>query len=328
MKRRQSAIRLVAATAVAVGCLSVAVPSSQAAADPAPGPRLQEPAAKLRSSLDCTSDVKTPRKQTVLLVHGTAATPKEDFGGNLDTYLPRAGYPLCIVTLPRRSMTDVQVNVEYVVHAIRAAYARSGGKIAVIGHSQGAFLPSYALRFWPDLASKVDDFIGYAGAYTYGTDFGPVLCAVICTAAFHQLSPGSDLLAAVARRPLPGGPSYTAFSTNLDEIVLPQPMASHLVAPGARNFVLQDHCPLDVAEHLFIPFEKPFLQLTLDALAHRGPAKLARIPELTCGLLPEAPGAVPSLVTFLAGASQVMTKYAVREEPPLRCYLRPACATG
>lgn len=328
MKRRQFALRLVAATALAVGCLSTAVPSAQAAPDPAPGPRLQESAAKLRSSLDCTADVKTSRKQAVLLVHGTAATPKEDFGGNLDRYLPRAGYPLCIVTIPRRSMTDVQTNVEYVVHAIREAYARSGRKIAVIGHSQGAFLATYALRVWPDLARKVDDFIGYAGTYTYGTDLAPVLCAVICTAAYHQLSPGSELLTAVARRPLPKGPSYTSFSSNLDEIVVPQPMASHLVAPGARNYVLQEHCPLDVAEHLLITFEKPFLQLTLDALTHRGPAKLARISALRCGLLPEATGTVPSLVSFLAGASDVMARYAVREEPPLRCYLRPACAKG
>lgn len=326
-KRGGFRLRLVAvAIAVAVGCLSVFPSSSQAVVDPAPGPQLQESPANLRSSLWCSEAVKTSAKAPVLLVHGTAATPAEDFTGNLSLYLPRAGYPVCTVTIPRRSMTDVQVNVEYVVHAIRAVSARSGGKIDVIAHSQGAFLTTYALRFWPDLALKVDDFIGYAGTYTYGSDLAPVLCAVICTAAYHQLSPGSRTLEAVVRRSLPRGPSYTAFSSNLDEIIIPQPMASHLVAPGARNYVLQDHCPLDVAEHLFITFEKPFLQLTLDALTHRGPAELERIPRLSCGLLPQAAGTVPSLVTFLLGASQVMARYAVRDEPPLRCYLRPACA--
>lgn len=325
-KRGLFALRLVAATAVAAGLLSAPLTSAQAAVAPAPGPRLQESPALLAASLWCSPGVQTSNKAPVLLVHGTAATPAEDFTGNLSLYLPRAGYPVCTVTIPRRSMTDVQINVEYVVHAIRAVSARRGGKIHVIGHSQGAFLTTYAMRFWPDLAGKVDDFIGYAGTYTYGSDVAPVLCAAVCTAAYHQLSPGSQLLRAVVRRPLPLGPSYTAFSSNLDEIITPQPMASHLVAPGVRNYVLQDHCPLDVAEHLFITFEKPFLQLTLDALAHRGPAQLARIPRLTCGLLPQAAGTVPSLVTFLLGASQVMARYAVPAEPPLRCYLRPGCA--
>lgn len=313
------------AVALAIAISTGVTPAIAAGSARPPGPALRTPTAALAAALHCTSNVATSSKRTVLLVHGTGATPQEDFGGNLAKYLPKAGYPVCQVTVPRREMTDVQINVEYVVWAIRAINHRSGKKVDVIGHSQGAFLPAYALRFWPDLAKKVDDFIGYAGTYTYGTDFAPVICAVVCSAAFRQLSPGSRLLTAVAREPLPSGPSYTALSSALDEIVVPQPKAGVLVAPGARSYRLQDICPADPAEHLFIVYERPFLQLTLDALAHPGPAQRSRVAGLRCGLLPEATGTVPSLLTFTAGVSTGMLRYAVPKEPALRCYLDPAC---
>jgi triacylglycerol lipase len=48
----------------------------------------------------------------------------------------------------RRSVLgNAQVSVEYVVWAIRHVAQVSGRKVSIIGHSQGAFLPSYALRF-------------------------------------------------------------------------------------------------------------------------------------------------------------------------------------
>ncbi len=305
---------------LAIGMLLEVVPATGATA--LQGPALLTPTGSLAAALHCTPDVVTSSKETVLLIHGTGATPKEDFTGNFAKYLPKAGYPVCEVTVPRREMTDVQINVEYVVWAIRAINQRSGKKVDVIGHSQGAFLATYALRFWPDLAHKVDDFIGYAGTYTYGTKFAPALCAVVCSAAFRQLVPGSNLLKAIARKPLPSGPSYTALSTALDEIVVPQPKAGVLVAPGAKSYRLQDLCPLDPADHLFIVFERPFLQLTLDALTHRGPALRSRVPHLKCGLLPDAAHVAPALLSFGVGVSTDMVRYAVPREPALRPYLK------
>ena len=311
---------------IACGLLVLAVLASlgppSAASAAVPGPPLHEPVSKLAAALKCSADLKSPDKTPVLLVHGTGATVSEDWGYNYAKILPREGYPVCTVQLPFRAMTDVQLNVEYVVYAIRTMAKRSGGKVSVLGHSQGAFLPTYALRFWPDLASKVDDFIGFAGTYTYGTDFSHVLCATPCTQAFRQLTPGSRFLTAIVKKPIPPGPSYTGFSTRLDEVVIPQPMASNLVAPGATNYILQDLCPLDTAEHLLIVGEKPFVQLTMDALKHPGPASLARAGNVSCGLIPETPQVLPSLGTFAIGAITTNVGQPSFAEAPLRDYLQ------
>ncbi|WP_232678351.1 triacylglycerol lipase [Nocardioides sp. R-C-SC26] len=297
-------------------------PTAASAERRASGPRLTAKPGALRRSLTCTGDLRKARKQTVLLVHGTGAVPEENFSWNFDTALKRRGYPSCRVTIPGRGLADVQVNVEFVVHAIREAARRSGRPIAVIGHSQGAFLPTYALRIWPDLAAQVDDFIGYAGVFTAGTSMADLLCGIPCAEAFRQFSPSSNLLAAVRARPLPTGPSYTSFATRLDEIVTPQPTASRLKAPGAVNVVLQDHCPTDIAEHLTIIAERPFFQLTFDALSHPGPARLKRVGALRCGFDRQVIEAAPALPTFGVGLLSDYLAHVGTTEPPLRSYWR------
>lgn len=312
-----------AATAAAVVLSSVPVPVALTASAEAPGPALQVPKRELRAALDCTRNIgRTGRKPTVLLVHGTATTTRETWSWNLQPRLKNRGYAVCHVDIPERSWLDLQDNVEFVVHAIRAAYRRSEARIAVVGHSQGAFLPSYALRVWPDLASKVEDFVGFAGTYTYGTDTLKGPCAVACPPAGHQFVPGSDLLAKVAGRPLPHGPSYTAFSTNQDELVTPQPMASRLRAPGARNYVLQDLCPTEVADHIAILAELPFHQLTFDALAHRGPGRIERIESPACGPDPKAAAGLTQLPGYGFGFVEGYATHQTDEEPPLRRYWR------
>ncbi|WP_183095101.1 esterase/lipase family protein [Nocardioides stalactiti] len=285
------------------------------------GPVLRADRAELEAAMECTSDIRSAPKRAVLLVHGTGAVPDENFAWNFYDKLARRGHPYCTVVIPDRGMGDLQHNVEFVVHAIRRTYRLSGREIAVIGHSQGAFLPSYALRIWPDLAGKVEDFISYAGAFTYGTDQASLLCALPCAEAFQQFTPGSDLLEALARRPLPRGVSYTAFATRYDEIVTPQPKASRIVARGARNYLLQDLCPLDLAEHLTIIAETPFFQLTFDALRHPGPGRSARV-DLRCGFDPQVISALPALPTFGLGILTDYPQHTVQEEPPLRGYWR------
>lgn len=303
--------------------------SCAASAQAAPGPLLLTPATDLAASLNCTPDLASSDRTPVLLVHGTGATPSDDFGWNYLKLLPAAGVPTCTVTIPNRALRDVQGNVEYVVFAIREMARVSGRKISIIGHSQGAFLPTYALRFWPDLARKVDDFIGYAGTYTYGTDVSNAICGTpaTCVTAFTQFRPGSRFLRSVAAAPLPEGPSYTGFTTSTDEIVTPQPTASVLEAPGARTYNLQDLCPADPAEHLLIIGERPMYALTLDALGHAGPADLARLGTAGCGLLPGVAESAPALASFATGIAAETPGAASPDmtEPALRCYLDASC---
>ncbi|WP_162602498.1 esterase/lipase family protein [Nocardioides daejeonensis] len=288
----------------------------------AKGPRLRTSKAVLNHAIACTSNVGKVRKRTVLLVHGTGAVPDDNFTWNYYAALKKRGNPYCTVRIPKRGMGDLQHNVEFVVHAIRAVHRRAGRKIAIIGHSQGATLPAYALRIWPDTAKRVADFISYAGAFDLGTSMANVLCVLPCAEAFKQYTPGSNFLTALAKHPLPPGPSYTAFATRYDEIVTPQPAASHLQAPGARNYLLQDLCPADVAEHLLIIAEKPFFQLAFDALDHRGPGKLSRIGKVTCGLDKQVANALPALPGFGTGILTSYPSTLTATEPPLRAYLR------
>jgi pimeloyl-ACP methyl ester carboxylesterase len=310
----------VATLLVAVLTATLALVAPAASAKPA-GPALLTPSEQLAASVKCGHNVgRTPQKPAVLLVHGTGTTASETWSWNLRPKLRNRGYASCTVDIPDRAWTDLQTNVEYVVHAIRAAYRKSHGKIAVIGHSQGAFLPSYALRVWPDLPAKVEDFIGYAGTYTYGTDTIAPLCAAPCAPAAHQFSPGSNLLTEISKRSLPEGPSYTAFSTGFDEVVTPQPTASTLHAPGVRNYPLQDLCPTDVADHISILAEQPFFQLTFDALAHEGPGRIGRISSLRCGFDPRSATGVTALPTYGLGFLIGYTTQVTPEEPPLRAY--------
>jgi len=256
---RRSAWSLIAVVLVSLG---LAAPAGAT-----PGPPLDVPLAKLQAGLHCDSNIASASKPAVLLVPGTFVSLEQDYGPNFMKLLPAHGYPVCTVVYPNEGATDTQVSVQYIVYAIRRMSELTGRRVDVIGHSQGAWLPGYALRFWPDLARKVDDFIGYPGVWTYGSDTASTVCAVkLCPAAFQQAAHGSKHMAALARMPFPAGPSYTSFMTLTDEAVTPQPLASTIVAPGARNFIQQDLCPLDVDERVTMIDEAPFAALALDAL--------------------------------------------------------------
>jgi hypothetical protein len=181
-------------TFVALGCAAAAAlcaapgPAVAASAEFAPvnrrGPALSVPAAKLDAALACTASVARGR-QTVLFVPGTTVNPREDYSWNWFRALDKLGRPYCAVTLPVNTMGDTQIASEYVVHAIRTIYARTGRKLQILGHSQGGTEPRFALRFWPDLRSKVDDYVAFA-ATNHGSALIRGLCAPTCSPALWQ----------------------------------------------------------------------------------------------------------------------------------------------
>lgn len=298
-----------------------------------PGPPLRTPIAAMARALRCPETLATSHKTPILLLPGTAATPSEDFSWSIEPPLQSLGYPVCTLTFPNRSMGDMQISVEYVVWAIRHMSSLHHGKIAIIGHSQGATQATYALRFWSDLAGDVSDVIGYDGAYTMGTPVASAICVLhICDPAYWQLEPGSNLMRAMAGKPLPVGPAYTAYSTLTDEVVLPQPAASTLHAPGAANYILQHICPTDLAEHVLVIDEEPLFELTLDALTHPGPARLSRIQNLRCGLmtthLPALVLGQDGLTGMALGAATTLPGLLVSSEPRLSSYLVRSAILG
>lgn len=163
MSRRAATILLTAA-AVLVACVLTAAPASAVTYAPVnrPGPALKVSTALLAASLTCSGAVDHATREPVLLLPGTATTPRTDFGWNYEPALTAAGIPWCAVTLPRSSLGDIQVAGEYVVNGIRRLRARSGRRIGIIGHSQGGMIGRWALRWWPDTRPMVVDLIGNA----------------------------------------------------------------------------------------------------------------------------------------------------------------------
>lgn len=291
-----------------------------------PGPPLRTDPALLQRSVTCSGpDLRTAPGTPVLLVHGTYVTTQPWKEGPLEAF-ERDGHPTCLVLVANRELGDVQDSVEYVVAAVRDVAARAGRPIALVGHSQGAFLSAMALRYWPDLAGDVTDFVGLSGVYDNGTTLADTICAVPCAPAGRQLHPGSALLTALARRPLYPGPSLTAVSTNTDEIVTPQPRAGLL--SGARQIAVQDLCPGRYAEHGSMSSDAVALALAMDAIDHPGPADPARVDRSVCAEQAVA-GTSPSKAADDAADLQpgIAAFYAqgVPGEPPVRCAFDPAC---
>lgn len=273
----------------------------------------------------CDPDVRRAPRTPVLLVHGAFST-RSWWAPTYLRALPADGHPTCTLELPGRLAVDLQRAAEYVVYAVRTVTRLAGRPGPIVGHSQGAFLASFALRFWPDLGGRITDFVGLAGVYERGSALGTAVCAAGCPASAWQLRPGSKLLRAYAARELYRGPAYTAMSTAYDEIVVPQPEAGRL--GGAVNIVLQDVCPVRPVEHGLITADAVAYALALDAIEHAGPADPLRLPAEVCrrALLPGTDWV--GLAAELGWTALGLAEYAahpVAAEPAVRCPIDPAC---
>ena len=258
----------------------------------------------------------------MLLVHGTFTNPEETWSWGYQRVLRAAGHPVCTVTLPHRAEIDLQISVEYVVHAIRTAHSRSSKEIAVVGHSQGGVLIPWALRFWPDLVGMVDDAIALAGPQQ-GTDLGTVLCvAGRCPDVVWQMRTGSNWTTALGSGPIPGAVSFSSIGSYLDELVFPAPRATTF--PGATNVIVQDACPLRPVDHALMLSDAAVHALVMDAIDHPGPVRPERVARSVCALA-DYPGLDPLgrtqlLNTAIALASAFGTLPYTAHEPPLRDY--------
>jgi triacylglycerol esterase/lipase EstA (alpha/beta hydrolase family) len=223
----------------------------------------------------------------VLLVPGTTVDPREDYSWNWFRALDRLGRPYCAVTLPGYTTGDTQVASEYVVNAIRSIYARTGRKVQVIGHSQGGTEPRFALRFWPDLRSKVDDYIALA-ATNHGSPLIRTICVPNCSPALWQQLDGSNYVHAMnSYQETFAGISYTAIYTHFDQFVRPAEDdhgTTSLHGPGdITNIALQDVCPTDTAEHIAIgTMPWPWMPWTTPARPTRSASTARSVARLSC----------------------------------------------
>ncbi len=302
-------------------------------------PKLSVDTALLAQALVCTNNINSAARNPILLVPGTTVNPSANFSWNWMPALDALGWPYCSIELPRNSMGDVQEAAEYVVYAVRTMAADSGRKVQILGHSQGGMVPRWALKFWPDIRSKVEDLIGFS-ASNHGTVLTTPLCLPGCAPAFWQQDANSNFMAALnADFEVVPEVDYTSIYTNLDEVVFPNVTmlgaSSALNAQGdnVRNIATQDVCPLNLAEHLLVGTSDPVAYaIAMDALNNPGPAEVTRIDTSVCfDLL--MPGVNPlTYVTDLAAAGAVLSTTIlsaerVSEEPPLKCYVTDSCTS-
>lgn len=291
------------------------------------GPPLDVPAATLQKALTCSGPLAGATHDPVLLTPAFSTGP-QSYGFNYEVQLPAAGITTCTLTLPDRGYGDLQVAAEYDVAAIRTMAAQSHRQVVLLGHQHGALDGLWALKFWPDLAGKVSDFISLATPY-HGTSTAAGLCGLLhrCPPSVWQISTGSKFLAALNAAPLPAGPSYTSIATAYDEFIVPQPATSTL--SGAANIQLQSICPGRPIEHFTILADNLTYRLVLDAVSHRGPAAAARIPASVCSgplympaatTVQGATGALAGLAGFASGFTGNLLLGAVGAEPAVRSY--------
>ena len=301
-----------------------------------PGPKLSVPTAKLAGALACDGPLAGAAHPPVLLVPGTTLNPTTDFSYGWEPALRQLGYPYCTIDLPGNAMADIQTAGEYVVYAIRTMHAAYGGRIDIIGHSQGGMVPRWALRFWPDTRAMVDDLIGLSPS-NHGTLDAIPLCEVGCAASIWQQRSDAKFIAALnSRQETFAGVSYTDVYTLTDEVVVPNfgPAASSSLHTGGgaiTNVAIQTVCPTDPTEHIGIGiYDDTAYALAVDAITHPGPADPTRVSRTVC-LDPLMPGIDPVAFpanfakTNAAVATTLATYPHVSAEPRLDCYATVTC---
>lgn len=307
-------------------------------------PAFETDQSTLDASLICTG-FDHPDKPPVLLVHGTFTAGWEQYDWSYGPVLESMGFDVCTVTYPDRGFGDLQISAEYVANAIHRIHEQSGRKIAMIGHSQGALMPRWALKWWPSARDLVEDFVLHAGP-NHGTSQagGNPLFSLLqgitgIPAAFYQM--GSDSLfeeALNAGDETPGDVDYTSIYTLFDELVqpvTPVPTAAldwGLNNPKVSNILLQDVCPLLLADHVTIGItDATTFALTVDAILNDGPADVARAGGADLCLLPIlVPGVSlpPTFLLDMAGLlpmeieNGLLDPHLASEEPPLKPYAR------
>ncbi|BGP11008.1 hypothetical protein JCM10049v2_006902 [Rhodotorula toruloides] len=329
------------AKAAPVTAASLAVRATLCASPSGDAGTYSQPCDTYAQTINCPNGIRNATAGVVLLVHGTGSTGPETWdNGPYIQLLPNAGpgFDVCKITLPGRSLGDVQTTSEYVAFAIQQLAAQSQtGKVGIVSHSQGGLNVQWALDFWPSYRPLVSAFVALAGDF-HGTGEGPPACLVLdattggCDPSVIQQSVGSNFLNALNSR---GGVALvptTSIYTIFDDVIQPELIPATTLLSGATNVRLQDYCgPGYLVDHFVIPFASFAYAVAVDALTRQSTAQPDSVPKTSCAWLLDdvllnnfrrGPTILREAVT---DASAVITGPKVLEEPPLKPYV---CARG
>jgi triacylglycerol esterase/lipase EstA (alpha/beta hydrolase family) len=229
------------------------------------------------------------RPEPVVLVHGLLANLTE--WQVMAPLLAHKGY--CVFALTYGTVPGLPFPLDHVGGLLpmeQSAQELSGfidamlsatgaQKVDIVGHSEGATMPYYYVKFLGG-AAKVNHYVGLGPGY-HGTTvdgLAPVVSllgqlvlgaaqtvAGICGACPESV-PGSAFLKALdADASAVTGPTYTNIVTRYDEVVTPY-TSGFLNGPNVTNIVLQDQCGLDFSDHVALAADPVAAQDVLNAL--------------------------------------------------------------
>lgn len=171
--RRTLAVALAALGTVALAPLAQAAPGgvpgrpagARVAADP---PLTIDAEAARREAVDCVDFADAPADaDAVVLVHGTFTEGHEQYAWNHELRLIEERLPHCVLTYPHRGQGDMQLSAEYVVVAVQeAARISRTGSVDLVGHSQGALMPRWAVKHWPSVQARSTTSCSWPGRTT------------------------------------------------------------------------------------------------------------------------------------------------------------------
>ncbi len=214
------------------------------------------------------------RPEPVVIVHGTFGDKKSLLD---DLSAAMVGDGFCVFSLDygNRATGDIKASARQLKRFVRKVLAATGAdKVSMVGHSQGGMMPRYYIRFLGG-AKYVDDLVGLSpsnhGTEIVGDPSNP-LTGGLCPACNQQAAGSAFLTRLNKGDETPGDVSYTQISTRYDEVVVPYTSAFLAEGPQTTNVTIQDSCPDDLAEHVFIPMSRTAIAWALNALERPGPA--------------------------------------------------------
>jgi triacylglycerol lipase len=228
----------------------------------------------------------------VVLVHGLLANQTDNWQ-TLSPLLADNGYCVFSLTYGNTSssappfdyfggLAPMQQSAEVLSAFVNKVLAATGAaKVDIVGHSEGATMPYWYLKF-DGGAAKVARMIGMSPV-VHGTDLvgpplvddlvnelglSPVEAAVISSecGSCLEFQPTSSFIQWLDANGITApGVTYTQIVTRYDELVLPY-TSGIIVAPNSTNFVLQKQCATDFSDHLEIASDPVAMQDVLNAL--------------------------------------------------------------
>jgi triacylglycerol esterase/lipase EstA (alpha/beta hydrolase family) len=156
-------------------------------------------------------------------------------------------------------------------------------QVDIVGWSQGGMMPREYLKF-DGGGPYVHDLVGLAPS-NHGTTIDglfdlinagrllglPATTTLVGCPACTEQEAGSPFLTQLnAGGDTVPGVTYTVIESKLDEVVTPY-TSTFLTGPDVTNIVLQNQCPLDLSDHLAMPYDSNALQDVLNALGPDSP---------------------------------------------------------